>query len=216
MASGSPGIVKADRAAEAWHHESPKRPRTSVNWSADPGPVSRAAATRSGRTGSGGRWAAPRSRRTRRVGHSGRLSRARLPIASVVSGRTVTNMKTTTNDSQPSLTDLAAQLLAANDPLVRLAALRSLRELLTVLEAEAVGAARSEGASWGEVGGTLGVSKQAAAKRFAPPKSSGSAASPPTRGSADRTRLRGANPDWEVTTPGGRTLLRLRKARPRS
>lgn len=109
------------------------------------------------------------------------------------------------------MTALVVDILTVDDPLAQLTATRSLRLLLSVIEAEAVQAARSEGASWARVGQCLGVSKQAAAKRFAPPKTETATGNPPAGPVTDQARSRAGEVGWEVTTPGGRILLRLRK-----
>ena len=64
-----------------------------------------------------------------------------------------------------TLTDLASKVDAATSPLEVLEALRHLRGAVLAEEAEAVAAARAAGASWGEVGRRLGVSRQAAQQR---------------------------------------------------
>ena len=52
------------------------------------------------------------------------------------------------------------------DPLARLDAVRVSRERLERLEAEAVTAARAGGATWRDIGGLYGLSKQGAQQRF--------------------------------------------------
>ena len=66
---------------------------------------------------------------------------------------------------QPGVTGLARRVDTATDTLELLEALRGLRAAVVAREAEAVVAARSGGASWGEVGRRLGVSRQAAQQR---------------------------------------------------
>jgi len=61
-------------------------------------------------------------------------------------------------------------LQAIPEPLTRLAAVRSSLEKLEELESETVAAARSAGATWGEIGALYGLSKQGAQQRFRPPK----------------------------------------------
>ena len=58
-----------------------------------------------------------------------------------------------------------AEAVASKDPAVGLAAVASLRELLERLEALQVANARERGWSWQEIGGALGVSKQAVHKK---------------------------------------------------
>jgi hypothetical protein len=62
------------------------------------------------------------------------------------------------------MTEVAAQV-GSEDPAVGLAGVRALRELLERLETLHVGAARAAGWSWEEIGGALGVSKQAVHKK---------------------------------------------------
>ena len=52
------------------------------------------------------------------------------------------------------------------DPLDRLDVVRASRERLERLEAESVAAARAGGATWRDVGGLYGLSKQGAQQRF--------------------------------------------------
>jgi hypothetical protein len=58
-----------------------------------------------------------------------------------------------------------AEAVSSKDPAVGLAAVASLRELLERLEALQVSSARELGWSWQEIGGALGVSKQAVHKK---------------------------------------------------
>lgn len=57
-------------------------------------------------------------------------------------------------------------LRAIPDPLARLDAVRSGREQLEALEAEAVRSARHAGATWKAIGALYGLSKQGAQQRF--------------------------------------------------
>lgn len=57
-------------------------------------------------------------------------------------------------------------MLAIQDPLRRLDAVRRYREALDDLEATTVAAARSDGATWTEIGALYGLSKQGAQQRF--------------------------------------------------
>jgi hypothetical protein len=55
---------------------------------------------------------------------------------------------------------------SAADPLRTVAAVRELREAAEELEIHAVARARADGATWTQVGGLYGISKQAAQQRF--------------------------------------------------
>ncbi len=52
------------------------------------------------------------------------------------------------------------------DPMSRLAAVRSAREALEEFESDTVASARAAGATWTEIGKLYGVSKQAVQQRF--------------------------------------------------
>src|SRR3954470_24812903 len=71
------------------------------------------------------------------------------------------------------LTALVGDRAASEDPIAQLAAAvqvaRETRCLADELLDRYVAAARERGRPWSEVGATLGVSKQAAQQRFAPP-----------------------------------------------
>ena len=56
-----------------------------------------------------------------------------------------------------------------DNPLSRLAAVRSARQALEALEHDTVTRARAGGATWSEIGNVYGVSKQAAQQRFRRP-----------------------------------------------
>jgi hypothetical protein len=75
-------------------------------------------------------------------------------------------MTTTFDDRQLPLTALAAAVEAEPNDVSRLGAIQRLRIALRAVEAETVQAARAEGASWAAIGAQLGISKQAANKRF--------------------------------------------------
>lgn len=127
----------------------------------------------------------------------------------VVAMSTNTDERTTLDDAgQQSLTELAHHAETHPDPLVRLDAVRALREALAGVETDAVRAAREASVSWTEVGRRLGVSKQAAAKRFTTP-----ARPPGTREQPEGAVGPRARTGWVVTTPGGRPLLRIVSAR---
>ena len=111
-------------------------------------------------------------------------------------------MATTFIDRQPSLTALAAAVDAEPDALRRLHAIRRLRTTLLAVEGETVGAER---ASWAAVGAELGVSKQAASKRFWNPQGEIN-----QRPAAGGTRMRPSRTGWEIAIPGRRALLHIR------
>jgi ClpA/ClpB-like protein len=68
---------------------------------------------------------------------------------------------------QPSVVELARRAAELGDPQQALAAVSDLRRRLDDLEEYHVETALARGASWSEVGAALGISKQAAHKRFA-------------------------------------------------
>jgi len=108
------------------------------------------------------------------------------------------------------LTALAAQVDAARGSLDRLAALRALTAAASDVERATVEQARAAGASWGLVGGALGVSKQAAAKRHQPKPEPAEPDATPAVPAERRTSVK-PKAAWTVTLPGGRPVLRLRK-----
>lgn len=123
---------------------------------------------------------------------------------------------TGTDHRQPRLTDQAARIDRETDPLARLGEIRLLRELLASAEAEAVNCARAKPISWAAIGAKLGISKQAAAKRFSiePPTESSSAQKVSEQSHPPKAPPKKSGPrSWEVTTPRGRTLLRIRQSR---
>ena len=67
-----------------------------------------------------------------------------------------------------SVTELARQAAEVGDPRVALRAIAELRGRLHELEEYHVETALARGSSWSEIGAALGISKQAAHKRFAP------------------------------------------------
>jgi hypothetical protein len=67
-------------------------------------------------------------------------------------------------DGMSEMAELAEQV-GSEDPEVGLAGVRALRDLVERLEDLHVQAARSQGWSWSEIGGALGVSKQAVHKK---------------------------------------------------
>lgn len=72
------------------------------------------------------------------------------------------------DNREPPLTSLLAAVEAAPTPLTRIAAVRALARALEVIERDSVTEARSGGSSWTAVAEQLGVTKQAAARRFGP------------------------------------------------
>lgn len=139
----------------------------------------------------------------------------RVPIAGCTGVRTVSAMTTTMDAAgEPTLTSLAQRVEGTADPLNRLAEIRLLREALAATEADTVRTARESGASWAAIGTGLGVSKQAALKRFGERRHADSAdpARTPTEARPGAvTKPRRSTPGWEITTPGGRTLLHVRR-----
>ena len=130
-------------------------------------------------------------------------------------------MTTTTDDAeQPTLTALAGRIERDVDPIARLVAASEMRRLLVQLEVEAVREARTSQVPWSLIGGALGISKQAAQKRYAEglrsDKETGAAAPPEAmqtaKRPADEVRRR-RSPGWVVMTRGGRTLLRVERPR---
>lgn len=125
---------------------------------------------------------------------------------------------TTVDEGQLALTALATAIETATDPLGALEFVRELRTALLTVEAELVDSARTAGASWAKVGLGLGVSKQAAAKRFSTPRTANpeqvaSALQTPAEPTPGRTRA----PLYEVTIRGTAfRILDIRRARSRT
>jgi hypothetical protein len=67
----------------------------------------------------------------------------------------------------------------ADRPISRLDAARRLREAAEELEAAQVEAARKAGATWNEIGGCYGLTKQGAQQRFRPTRHQANPVSPP-------------------------------------
>lgn len=125
-------------------------------------------------------------------------------------GRTVTAMTTIVDDAQPqpTLTELAVRIEAAAEPLSRLAEMRLLRDLLKQCEIDAVREARRGSASWAAIGSRLGVSRQAALKRFG--ETPGPAGVAAAQGSGRQTDQSSTEPGARQRQPG--RLPRLRAA----
>jgi hypothetical protein len=118
-------------------------------------------------------------------------------------------MTTITDVRQPTLTELAAAVDAAADPLDRLDALRVLNDAVSVVRQEAVAAARGQHATWTDVGARLHVSKQTVARRFGQVRDVAPANAAPANHNAEGTTRTRKQTGWDVTTPRGRTLLRV-------
>lgn len=125
-----------------------------------------------------------------------------------VSGAASTLHLVTTNADvrQQTLTDLAAAVDQADSPLDRLAALRTLRDAVTALEADSVDQARAGNHPWSQVAASLGVSKQAAQRRFTPKDDPQTTQEPTERPVRERKPV-----EWDITTRRGRTLFKVRK-----
>ncbi len=130
------------------------------------------------------------------------------------------NMTTTTSDAsrQPQLTALVQLVESDVDPLTRLEALRDLVKALDSLRPTLVAAARDQGSSDAEVGRRLGISRQAVAKRHPRTRtdSEGEGSATPARQRDQRPvpddgRSPLSRPSFEVTTAGGRVLLRVNR-----
>jgi hypothetical protein len=116
-------------------------------------------------------------------------------------------MATNADAGQHRLTELARAVDAADGALARLSAVAELGRAVKEAERAAVADAKSGGVARSVIGARLGVSKQAAARRF------GSRVGD-ERATAAESSKRPANrgrPGWEVTTPSGRTLLVLKR-----
>lgn len=101
------------------------------------------------------------------------------------------------------LLEIVADYVARSGPLARLELLTELREAHEAAERTEVGSARAQGASWAEVAVPLGISKQAAHKRFTENQAAPEAQ---PEGAAPRPKSAKA---WTVRTPAGRPLFHL-------
>ena len=128
---------------------------------------------------------------------------------------------------QPGLTTLAAAADDASDPITRVDALHALAAATTTALESSVSDARVTGASWSLIGASLGISKQAAAKRYATPATpttpttqiATSDRTPedngtgPPKASEPRAKAAAGHHGWDLQTPHGRLILKLRRAR---
>ncbi|GAA2135333.1 hypothetical protein GCM10009844_00480 [Nocardioides koreensis] len=150
-----------------------------------------------------------KSARTRHA-HAGARGPERMGlIAHRRRSRTVPDMTTTLDDGQLPLTELAATVEADTDPLSRLESICRLRTALGAIETATVCAARAEGRSWAAIGAGLGISKQAASKRFGTQQMDNQ--TPPPR--SDHGQARSTRAGWEIAIPGRRALLHIRPRR---
>lgn len=119
---------------------------------------------------------------------------------------TVLRMETPQVDhGQPSLTEVAQRAEASDDPRHRLAVLCELAALTDEVLRATVSTARAQEMSWKAIGAALGVTKQAAAKRFTPRADKEGEVTKQDRTHAVR---RVAQPHWAVTL-GRVTILRV-------
>lgn len=116
-------------------------------------------------------------------------------------------MSTNADAGQHVLTLLATAVEAATDPLTTLTAVAELGRAVAAAEREAVELAKAAGTSWAAIGERLGVTKQAAARRFTPRTPGGVAPAPEsTEGATAKSKA-----GWVVTTRRGRTLLVVKR-----
>ncbi len=129
-------------------------------------------------------------------------------------------MTSSIDERQAELTDIAATLDAERDPLARLRLLRSLELATRSLIESTVESARTDRVSWSQIGGALGMSKQAAAQRYKPVEhqSLGDQAEATSDPEIRTQPVRRGSPakTWRVLTPGGRTVLRIERDEGRS
>ena len=116
-------------------------------------------------------------------------------------------MTTNTVAGQHVLTLLATAVETSTDPLTALTAVAELKRAVAVAEREKVELAKAAGTSWAAIGQRLGVTKQAAARRFTPRAPGGVA---PAQVSTEVASAR-SKAGWVVTTRRGRTLLVVRR-----
>jgi len=123
-------------------------------------------------------------------------------------------MEEMTDERQDALTRLTRELAGAADPLERLGALRRLDGWLIQAKEETVATALRDKASFAEIGTALGVTRQSAHAKYRGLSPDAPTSVPkdetPCGATALQTPLsRAAVAEWALTTPGGRTLLRL-------
>ena len=135
--------------------------------------------------------------------------------ATIRAPSTVRLMTEGTDDGQDELTRLEREIATATDPLGLLRALHRLDRWLTVAKEQAVTAALRDKASFSEIGAALEVTRQSAHTKYrrlmtdAPVPAAGSS-QPGAAPKPEQTRPRlGPVEEWALTTPRGRTLLRL-------
>jgi hypothetical protein len=119
------------------------------------------------------------------VGRSQKRSIAQRPLPGTVTTMTTPTDTTSIDQGQASLTDLAAAVEAATDPMTRLSLLAALAKLTSSIQRASVTEARTGGHAWTAIGGQLGVTKQAAAKRFGTPREETAPVPPKTGHRAD-------------------------------
>jgi hypothetical protein len=105
---------------------------------------------------------------------------------------------------------LALAVETADDVLTRLALLAALAKQTGSIQRAAVEQAKADGHPWTAIGRQLGVSKQAAARRFGHPREQSvpSEKTPVPKEMTERVPRRD-KAHWTVMTPGGRVLLRV-------
>ncbi len=122
---------------------------------------------------------------------------------------------TTNPVEQASLSELAAAVEVAADPVTRLRANKALRDATRRVEKEAIESGRALGLSWTELAVPIGISKQALRARYVPMPSSVGNLAPEAGAQADRGQRRTEHPaaaEYEVRTlwPGvGVPLARI-------
>lgn len=113
------------------------------------------------------------------------------------------------------LTALARRVDAEQTPLGKLQALHDLDNALKQVLPRVVALARAEGASNADVGRSLGVSRQAIAKRFPrkPTRTTGDGpnANPDTADDHRGPQVVPSHPVFELTTPRGRVIAQIHR-----
>lgn len=120
---------------------------------------------------------------------------------------------------EPSLASLLTAIEDATTALERIAAVRALTKALEVIERESVNEAKATGSSWTAIAEQLGVTKQAAARRFAPPPATAEKATRAKAGKSVTQQLSKATRERPARAPYTRaalaTLTRPRRWRAR-